>query len=93
MKQKTRKILLIIFNSVTLFFALLFVGLCFALDTTNLITYLTLWGGLYLFFFMFSNLLYLISIIADALTERNRHIVKEVPDALEDNVKNKGADK
>lgn len=90
MKRNTRKKLLIIFNVVSLACCLVTIILraIVSLDTfwSNMIGF-----GLFFFGFLFlSTAVYLLSLIVDALTERNKLIAASMDDKAVDDTQNSG---
>ena len=88
MKRKTRKNLLIIFNAVGLACCLLTIILNAIVSSGIFWTNFIVFGILFFGFLFLSTTVYLLSLIVDALTERNQLIAKNVEDKIADDTQN-----
>ena len=88
MKRKTRKNLLIIFNAVGLACCLLTIILNAIVSSGIFWTNVIVFGILFFGFLFLSTTVYLLSLIVDALTERNQLFAKNVEDKIADDTQN-----
>ena len=88
MKRNTRKKLLIIFNAVGLACCLLTIILNAIVSSGIFWTNVIMFGILFFGFLFLSTTVYLLSLIVDALTERNQLIAKNVEDKIADDTQN-----
>ena len=88
MKRNTRKKLLIIFNAVGLACCLLTIILNAIVSSGIFWTNVIMFGILFFGFLFLSTTVYLLSLIVDALTERNQLIAKHVEDKIADDTQN-----
>ena len=88
MKRNTRKKLLIIFNAVGLACCLLTIILNAIVSSGIFWTNVIMFGILFFGFLFLSTTVYLLSLIVDALTERNQLIAKSVEDKPTDDTQN-----
>ena len=88
MKRKTRKKLLIVFNAIGLACCLVTIILRAIVSLDSFWTNMIMFGILFFGFLFLSTTVYLLSLIVDALTERNQLIAKNVEDKIADDTQN-----
>lgn len=88
MKRNTRKKLLIIFNAVGLVCCLVTIILRAIVSLDKFWSNMIVFGLLFFGFLFLSTTVYLLSLIVDALIERNKLIAKSVDDKPTDDTQN-----
>ena len=88
MKRNTRKKLLIIFNAVGLACCLVMIILRAIVSLDKFWSNMIVFGLLFFGFLFLSTTVYLLSLIVDALIERNKLIAKSVDDKPTDDTQN-----
>ena len=88
MKRNTRKKLLIIFNAVGLACCLVTIILRAIVSLDKFWSNMIVFGLLFFGFLLLSTMVYLLSLIVDALIERNKLIAKSVDDKPTDDTQN-----